>query len=114
MSDSSSHARPKSKDITPEQIPLTIQFYSTVRNTTGVSQVEKQVPYKTSLQQVLIDIQAEFFHPKNAHFLKNDAINLEPGFICLVDDADYHLCGGIKQQLRKSTKITLISSLHGG
>jgi hypothetical protein len=114
MSESASKSGLKSKVSSSEFTTLKIQFYSTVRNITGVGQIEKQVPKKPLLQQVLIDIQQEYFLPKNAHFLKIDFTDLEPGFICLVDDADFHLCGGIKQILKKDVKITLISSLHGG
>jgi hypothetical protein len=114
MSEQSPDSPADANDASPELITLTISFYSTVRNTTGIGSVEKQWPKKTPLQDVLLAVQEEYFLPKRTHFLKSDGADLEPGFICLVDDADYRLCGGISQSLRKPAKITLISSLHGG
>lgn len=97
-----------------DQVKVSVQFYSTVRNTTGVSHVEKTVPKKSLIRDLLIEIEKELFIPKKAHFLKSDQTDVEPGIICLIDDADIHINGGLKQQIRKDAKITLISSLHGG
>jgi len=97
-----------------DQVKVSVQFYSTVKNTTGISHIDKTVPKKSLLRDLLIEIEKELFLPKKAHFLKSDQTDVEPGIICLIDDADIHINGGLKQQIRKDAKVTLISSLHGG
>jgi len=114
MSDKPSTSQPNTLDNSTDKVTVSVHFYSTVRNTTGISHIEKIVPKKTILRDLLTEIEKELFLPKKSHFLKSDQSDVEPGIICLLDEADIHINGGIKQQLRKDAKVTLISSLHGG
>lgn len=97
-----------------DEILITIQFYSTMRNIAGVTEIERTIRKQTSLIELLEQIERELFLPKSSHILKADHSDLEAGIICLVDEADMHLTGGLKQKLRTKCKITMISSLHGG
>jgi len=97
-----------------EELSIVIQFYSTMRNVAGVTEIVRSIPKSAPLKDLLEDIEREYFLPKNSHLFKADHSDLEAGIICLIDEADIHLSGGLKQKLRSKCKITLISSLHGG
>ena len=105
---------PSEKSGSLPSLTVTVKFFSTVRNTTGVPETQLTVPRKEKLVVVLRQIETTFFQPKGTHFLKSDGSGLEPGFLCLVDDADMQLTGGLTQTLKKNCTVTLLSSLHGG
>lgn len=95
-------------------ISLTISFYSTLRNVTGEPSTQIAVPPKSTLHSLLQQIEKKYFLPKNLHLLSHDGTTLEAGIICLINDADVSLLGGLKHKLMPNEAITLISSLHGG
>jgi molybdopterin converting factor small subunit len=93
---------------------ITISFYSTLRNVTGEASTQLSVPLKSTLQSLLQQIEQKYFLPKGLHILSQDGSMLEAGIICLINDADVSLLGGLKHKLTANEAITLISSLHGG
>lgn len=95
-------------------IPISVKFFSTLKNLTGCEMIDITVPAGKTLLEVLGGIQEQFFLPKNARLLNPSNSELEVGLICLVNEADYHISGGMKYKFKKPSKITLISSLHGG
>jgi len=88
MSDKPSTSQPNTLDNSTDKVTVSVHFYSTVRNTTGISHIEKIVPKKTILRDLLTEIEKELFLPKKSHFLKSDQSDVEPGIICLLDEAD--------------------------
>lgn len=96
------------------KIQLTCKFFSTLKNIVGQNEItlmkEKGIPLKAILQE----IQSTYFEPKKAHLLAEDQSRLEVGMMCLINDVDMNLAGGLKKSLKHDTTITLISSLHGG
>ncbi len=96
------------------QINITLSFYSTLRNITGQSQISLQIPQKGKLINVIKMAEEKYFIPKNSRLLNREGTGLEAGIICLIDDADISLSGGLQQKLSSDTVVTLISSLHGG
>jgi molybdopterin converting factor small subunit len=95
-------------------LQVTVNFYSTVRNITGEAQIRLEIPKNTKLTEVLQQIEAKYFQPKGSRLLSRDGEGLDAGLLCLIDDADYTLCGGLQQKLKNDLTLTLISSLHGG
>ncbi len=67
-----------------------------------------------TLLKVLEQIQSEYFSPKNEFILKEATNQLEVGLICLIDDVDISIAGGMQRKFQKDRTITLITSLHGG
>jgi molybdopterin converting factor small subunit len=97
-----------------ENISVTVSFFSTLRNVTGVPQTQMNITKGEELVSLLKAVENQFFQPKSAKLLNNNCSGLEAGIICLLDDADMTLSGGLHQKLTSSCVITLISSLHGG
>lgn len=97
-----------------ESHSVTVAFFSTLRNITGIPQTQIKLSNGTNLLSILQSVEKQYFQPKSAKILNNNATNLEPGILCLIDDADMSLSGGLHQKLNPSSIITLISSLHGG
>jgi molybdopterin converting factor small subunit len=95
-------------------IPVKIIFYSTLRNTTGFPETSIPVLTNSTLLDLILKIQKDYFQPKNIHLIKTDQQSLEAGLICLVNDVDISLSGGLKRKITAPITITLISSLHGG
>ena len=93
---------------------ITIRFFSTLKNITGQDRVEIEVDEAENLRDLLIQVQNDHFLPNNARLLKDGNTELETGTLCLIDDVDLNICGGLKQKFKKPVTITLISSLHGG
>jgi molybdopterin converting factor small subunit len=95
-------------------IGIKIKFYSTLKNITQKDEIDLSFTDSKSVLSVLQQIQEEYFLPANSRLLNSENSKLETGIICLIDDADISICGGLKQNIKKSSIITLISSLHGG
>ncbi|UYP47236.1 hypothetical protein NEF87_003521 [Candidatus Lokiarchaeum ossiferum] len=95
-------------------IQVKVIFYSSLKNTVGQDHVVLPFPKNTTLQSVLEKVQQDYFSPKNEFILKETTKQLEVGLICLVDDVDISIAGGLARQLQKDRTITLITSLHGG
>ncbi len=95
-------------------LQITVKFFSTLRTIVGVNEENMEFPSGTSLHAIMDDLQKKYFIPKNSRLLAEDGHRLEVGMICLIDDTDINLMGGLKHRLQKNATITLISSLHGG
>ncbi|MHA1617851.1 MAG: MoaD/ThiS family protein, partial [Promethearchaeota archaeon] len=95
-------------------LQITIKFFSTLRTIVGLTEDHMEFPVGVSLHKIMDDLQKKYFVPKNSRLLAEDGQRLEIGMICLIDDTDINLMGGIKHRLQKDATITLISSLHGG
>ncbi len=95
-------------------IPVKIVFYSTLQKIAQTKEAEFHCDPNTGLEDLLTSIQQEYFIPHNGRILKADNQSLDVGMICLLDDVDMHLMGGMRYKITKPTTITLISSLHGG
>ena len=80
----------------------------------GIDQIEIPVKQGDTLLSVLQQIEKKYFTPKNAQLLEETINKLTVGTLCLIDDADISLSGGLKQKINTSVTITLISSIHGG
>ena len=93
---------------------ITIKFFSTLRTIVGLTEVHMEYSKGISLHTIMDDLQKKYFLPKNSRLLADDMQRLEVGMICLIDDTDINLLGGLKYKLQKAATITLISSLHGG
>ena len=95
-------------------IQIKIRFFSSLRSTTGLDQVELSINKGETLLNVLHQIEKKYFTPKKAQLLDGDARKLAVGTLCLIDDVDVSLSGGLNQKINNSINITLISSIHGG
>lgn len=95
-------------------IPVKIVFYSTLQKIAQTNSTKMDVVPNTPLLDVLITVQETFFLPKDARILKANNDALDVGMICLVNDVDFNLCGGMRHKISEPTNVTLISSLHGG
>ena len=95
-------------------IPITVVFYSTLKKVAQQDKADLEIEKGTSLEEVLVQIQEEYFLPNNGRILGANNNKLDVGMICLVDDTDYNLLGGLRYHVEQSITITLISSLHGG
>ena len=106
----------ESQEHTPGETSLQIivKFFSTLRTIVGLTEDHMEFPSGTSLHAIMDDLQKKYFIPKNSRLLAEDGHRLEVGMICLIDDTDINLMGGLKHRLQKDATITLISSLHGG
>lgn len=91
-----------------------IRFFSTVKNITGLDQAEIPIENSLSILDVLQKVQSDYFIPKKSRLLKPDNSGLETGIICLLDDCDLGIAGGLSKKVSGSMVITLLSSLHGG
>jgi molybdopterin converting factor small subunit len=91
-----------------------VKFFSTVKNITGLDQVEIPCTNDSYILDILQQVQADYFTPKKSRLLKPDNSGLETGIICLLDDCDLGIAGGLKKKVSNSMVITLLSSLHGG
>ena len=92
-----------------------VQFYSTLRNTANQDEVEMEIPSGTTVLTVLDQINKKYFVPNEAQLIDPQSKELDTGIICLINQADVNLTGGLEQKITKDgKKITLISSLHGG
>lgn len=97
-----------------EPIKIRVKFFSTLKNIAQTSEAEIELENNSTLREVLSQIQTKYFVPNNSQILKPDKSDLEPGIICLINEADMTLSGGLDQKFKKARDITLISSLHGG
>ena len=95
-------------------IQIKIRFFSSLRSTTGIDQVEIPINKGDTILNVLHQVENKYFTPKNAQLLDGDARKLAVGTLCLIDDVDVSLSGGLNQKIYSSINITLISSIHGG
>ena len=96
------------------ELQIRINFYSTLKNTVGKDYVDISIEKGSTMKNILQNIQNDLFVPNNVKILKSDNNSLEVGLICLIDEVDLNLAGGLKRKIQKPVKITLISSLHGG
>ncbi|WP_457557244.1 hypothetical protein [Candidatus Harpocratesius sp.] len=113
MTQKSLESKSKCSEIDPPII-LKFRFFSTIRNIVGASEVEISVESGLRLKDALQQIQETYFLPKKNHILNEAGNQLEVGIICLIDDVDINLAGGLNKKLNQNCDITLISSLHGG
>lgn len=97
-----------------ENIPITFRFFSTLRNSAGTGEITLEIKKGETLKKVLVEMEEKFLKPKNAAILNEGKDKLEIGVICLINDVDMKLAGGLQKKLNKACTITLISSLHGG
>ena len=95
-------------------IQIKIRFFSSLRSTTGIDQVELLINKGDTVLNVLHQVENKYFKPKNAQLLDGDTKKLAIGTLCLIDDVDISLSGGLNQKINSSINITLISSIHGG
>ena len=95
-------------------IQIKIRFFSSLRSTTGIDQTEIPIKNGDTLLNVLHQVENKYFKPKNAQLLDGDTRKLAVGTLCLIDDVDVSLSGGLNQKINSSINITLISSIHGG
>ena len=98
-----------------DMLGVKIRFFSTLKNVTNQNEVNLEVEKDKTLLSLLQHIQSQYFIPNKARILNASENALDTGIICLINDADISLTGGINQKINKDGKvITLISSLHGG
>ena len=95
-------------------IQIKIRFFSSLRSTSGIDQTEIPIKKGDTLLNVLHQVENKYFKPKNTQLLDGDTRKLAVGTLCLIDDVDVSLSGGLNQKLNSSINITLISSIHGG
>ncbi len=95
-------------------ISIKIRFFSSLRSTTGIDQTEISIKKGDTLLNALHQVENKYFTPKNAQLLDGDARKLAVGTLCLIDDVDVSLSGGLNQKINSPINITLISSIHGG
>ena len=95
-------------------VQIKIRFFSSLRSTTGIDQTEISIKTGDTLLNVLHQVENKYFTPKNAQLLDRDTRKLAVGTLCLIDDVDVSLSGGLNQKINRSINITLISSIHGG
>ena len=95
-------------------IQIKIKFFSSLRSTTGLDQIEIPINTGETILNVLHQLENKYFIPKNAQLLDGDRKKLAVGTLCLIDDIDVSLSGGLHQKIDNSINITLISSIHGG
>ncbi len=95
-------------------IQIKIRFFSSLRSTTGIDQTEIPIKKGDTLLNVLHQVENKYFTPKKAQLLDGDLKKLAVGILCLIDDVDISLSGGLHQKINSSLTITLISSIHGG
>ena len=95
-------------------IQIKIRFFSSLRSTTGIDQIEIPINKGDTILNVLHQVENKYFTPKNAQLLDGDTKKLAIGTLCLIDDVDVSLSGGLNQKISSSINITLISSIHGG
>jgi len=93
-------------------IQIKIRFFSSLRSTTGIDQIEIPINKGDTVLNVLHQVENKYFIPKNSKLL--DEKKLAIGTLCLIDDVDVSLSGGLNQKINSSINITLISSIHGG
>ncbi len=97
------------------ELEVEIQFFSTLKNVTEKDSISIQIENGTPVLDILTDIQEKYFIPNDSRILDPSNETLETGIICLINDADVKLTGGLRQKIdREGKTITLISSLHGG
>ncbi|MHA1648420.1 MAG: hypothetical protein ACTSVL_12700 [Promethearchaeota archaeon] len=97
-----------------ESLDVKVVFFSTLRNIAGQDSISLQFPKNTTIRTILQNVQKKYFLPSDHRILKAGDEALDVGNICLIDDVDLNLTGGMRFKLRNSVTITLISSLHGG
>lgn len=97
-----------------DTISIKVVFYSTLQKTAQTNETTIDIEKGTTLQKTLIQIQNIYFTPNNGRILKADNSNIDVGMICLIDDVDMNLMGGMQFKILKPITIVLISSLHGG
>ncbi len=95
-------------------IQIKIRFFSSLRSTAGIDQTEIPIKKGDTLLNVLHQVENKYFIPKNAQLLDADTKKLAVGTLCLIDDVDVSLSGGLNQNINGPIAITLISSIHGG
>jgi molybdopterin converting factor small subunit len=95
-------------------LQIKVRFFSSLRSTTGIDQIEFPINKGETILNVLHQVENKYFIPKNAKLLDGDARKLAVGTLCLIDDVDVSLSGGLNQKINSSIGITLISSIHGG
>ncbi|MCF2138643.1 MAG: hypothetical protein K9W44_01145 [Candidatus Lokiarchaeota archaeon] len=95
-------------------INIKFRFFSTIRNIVGTSEIELSLESGIRLKIALQKLQETYFLPKKTHILNEAGNQLEVGIICLIDDVDINLAGGLNKKINQPCSITLISSLHGG
>ncbi|MHA1510267.1 MAG: MoaD/ThiS family protein [Promethearchaeota archaeon] len=95
-------------------IQIKIRFFSSLRSTTGIDQIEIPINKGDTVLNVLHQVENKYFIPKNAQLLDGDTKKLAIGTLCLIDDVDVSLSGGLNQKVNSPLTITLISSIHGG
>ena len=95
-------------------IQIKIRFFSSLRSTTGIDQIEIPINKGDTILNVLHQVENKYFTPKNAQLLDGDTKKLAIGTLCLIDDVYVSLSGGLNQKINSSINITLISSIHGG
>ncbi len=95
-------------------IQIKIRFFSSLRSTAGIDQTEIPINKKDTILNVLHEVEKKYFIPKNSQLLDGDTRKLAVGILCLIDDVDISLSGGLNQKINSPLTITLISSIHGG
>ncbi|MHA1776019.1 MAG: hypothetical protein DRO88_07475 [Promethearchaeia archaeon] len=95
-------------------IPITFRFFSTLRNSAGTGEVTLTVQKGETLKNALKSVEVQYLKPNNTAVLNDTENQLEIGVICLINDVDVNLAGGLSKKLNNPCTITLISSLHGG
>jgi len=95
-------------------IQIKIRFFSSLRSTTGIDQTEIPVSKGDTILNVLHQVEKKYFIPKNSQLFDGDTRKLAVGTLCLIDDVDISLSGGLNQKINNIMTITLISSIHGG
>ncbi len=79
-----------------------------------MDQTTIEVPEKSTLHEALKILNEKLFKPKEYSILAKNESVIAAGLICLVNDTEYELWGGLKKRITDKDVITLISSLHGG
>ncbi len=95
-------------------INIKVVFFSSLKNIVGQDFVELKIKKKSTVLSILQKIQEEYFIPKNVKILQLLDNELEIGLICLINDVDISIAGGLQKVINSDTIITLITSLHGG
>ena len=95
-------------------IQIKIRFFSSLRSTTGLDQIKIPINKGDTILNVLHQVENKYFIPKNSQLLNGDSRKLAVGTLCLIDDVDVSLSGGLNQKINSPLTITLISSIHGG